>query len=193
VLNGNNVLLDLAVHDVDVLRSMIGTLRMESCVSHATVNPDVTDTAEILLRGANGMSATVHVNWITPSKIRSIRVTGTRGVCFVDYILQTCELLGGSLSALTPPSDTGFASLQELYKTTDRIEFGVVKEEPLKVQLQQFHSLVTTGDPGELCLGRDALAAVMLVERAWVSGAEKQKAGPQASESELPQDSDAWV
>jgi UDP-N-acetylglucosamine 3-dehydrogenase len=194
VLNGNNVLLDLAVHDVDVLRSMIGTLRMESCVSHSTVNTDVPDTAEILLRGANGMSATVHVNWITPTKIRSIRVTGTRGVCFVDYILQTCELLGGSLSALQQaPSETGFGTLQELYKTIDRIEFGVLKEEPLKVQLQQFYSLITTGEPGELCLGRDALAAVMLVERAWMSGAEKAKPGPATSEAELPQDTDAWV
>ena len=194
VLSGNNVLLDLAVHDIDVLRSMMGPLQMESAVSHATVNPEISDTAEILLRGHTGMSATVHVNWITPSKIRSIRVTGTRGVCFVDYILQTCELLGGSLSAMPMVADVGFQTLQDLYKTTDRIEFGVLKEEPLKVQLQQFHTLLTTGESGELCLGNDALAAVMLVERAWKSGAEKTK--PTASSAigaDAPQDSDAWV
>jgi UDP-N-acetylglucosamine 3-dehydrogenase len=193
MLSGNNVLLDLAVHDVDVLRSMIGPLRMESAVSHSTVNADTPDTAEILLRGSNGMSATVHVNWITPTKIRSIRVTGTRGVCFVDYILQSCELLGGSLSALPTIGDVGFQALQDLYKTTDRIEFGVLKEEPLKVQLQQFHSLLTTGESGELCLGRDALAAVMLVERAWKSGGENARPSPGRTEADLPSDADAWV
>ncbi len=193
VTNGNNVLLDLAVHDVDVLRSMMGPLRMDSTVSHATVNPEVTDTAEILLHAANNMSATVHVNWITPSKIRSIRVTGTRGVCFVDYILQSCELFGGNLSSLpTFGGDSSFETLQALYKTTDRVEFGVLKEEPLKVQLQQFHTLITTGESGELCLGRDALAAVMLVERAWKNGADKAKPG-KPSETELPGDSDLWV
>lgn len=193
VLNGNNVLLDLAVHDVDVLRSIMGPMRMDSAVSHATVNPEIPDTAEILLHAANNMSATVHVNWITPSKIRSIRVTGTRGVCFVDYILQSCELFGGNLSSAPQfGADTSFETIQALYKTTDHVEFGVLKEEPLKVQLQQFHALITTGEPGELCLGRDALAAVMLVERAWKSGAEKAKPG-KASDTELPQDSDVWV
>jgi UDP-N-acetylglucosamine 3-dehydrogenase len=166
---------------------------MDSALSHATVNPEITDTAEILLHAANNMSATVHVNWITPSKIRSIRVTGTRGVCFVDYILQSCELFGGSLTSMAQVgNDPNFETFQALYKTTDRVEFGVLKEEPLKVQLAQFHALLTQGDVGELCLGRDALAAVMLVERAWLSGGEKSVPS-KLSESELPAESDVWV
>src|SRR5262249_38343054 len=84
---GNNVLLDLAVPGIDVLRSLVGPLRLEASVSHATVREGVLDTAEILLTCAAGSSATVHVNWITPTKIRTLRVTGTRGMCFVDYIL----------------------------------------------------------------------------------------------------------
>ena len=195
VLNGNNVLLDLAVHDVDVLRSMMGPLKMESAVSHATMKEGVTDTAEILLRSGHNMSATVHVNWITPTKIRSIRVTGSRGVCFVDYILQSCELFGGSLSSLPVVGpEISFETLQALYKTTDRIEFGVLKEEPLKVQIAQFYELLTSGQPGELCLGNDALAAVMLCERAWLSGAEKSGVKMKdAAGTSLPQESDAWL
>lgn len=166
VLSGNNVLLDLAVHDVDVLRSIVGPVKLEHSMCHVTWKENVFDTAEIFLAAASGASASVHVNWITPTKIRTIRVTGTRGVCFVDYILQTCELFGGSLLKPVEPTTLTFEKLEEHYRTTDRIQFGVRKEEPLRAQLSQFRRLLTDGDVGELCTGSDALGAVLLAERA---------------------------
>lgn len=163
---GNNVLLDLAVHDIDVFRSLMGKVRLEHSMCHATWRPEVFDTAEIFLSSASGASASVHVNWVTPTKIRTIRVTGTRGVCFVDYILQSCELLGGSLLKQIEPASSSFDVLQDLYRSTDRIQFGVQKVEPLRVQAMQLHRLVTTGESGELSTGEDAAAAVLLAERA---------------------------
>ncbi|AKU96302.1 Myo-inositol 2-dehydrogenase [Labilithrix luteola] len=167
VITGNNVILDLAVHDIDVLRSLVGAVKLEHSMCHVTWRENVFDTAEIFLASSTGASASVHVNWITPTKIRSIRVTGTRGVCFVDYILQTCELYGGSLLRPVEPTNIhSFDSIQELYRATDKIQFGVQKEEPLRAQAKQFHRFVTEGDAGELCTGRDAHAAVLLAERA---------------------------
>ena len=165
LIGNNNVLLDLAVHDIDVLRSLVGPVRFEASRSHSTVHEGVYDTAEIFLSTGSGASAALHVNWITPTKIRTIRVTGTRGVVFVDFMLQTCEMMGGRLLQRLDQDHAGFEQLRELYKSTDRIEFGIIKEEPLKAQLQQFHRLLTTGEPGELCLGADALCALLLAER----------------------------
>lgn len=166
VLAGNNVLLDLAVHDIDVLRSLVGPLKLEHSTCHVTFREGVFDTAEIALGAASGASASVHVNWITPTKIRSVRVTGTRGVCFVDYILQTCELMGGSLLKNIEPVTASFDVLQELYRATDRVQFGVQKVEPLRAQAQQFRAFLEGSESGELCTGADALAAVLLAERA---------------------------
>ena len=165
-LTGNNVILDLAVHDIDVLRSLVGPLRLEHSRCHVTWQEGVIDTAEIFLGAQSGISASVHVNWITPTKIRSIRVTGTRGVCFVDYILQTCELMGGSLLKQNEPTSASYEAIQELYRATDRILFGVQKVEPLVMQARQFQTFLETGEVGELCTGPDALAAVRLAERA---------------------------
>jgi UDP-N-acetylglucosamine 3-dehydrogenase len=165
LLPGNNVLLDLAVHDIDVVRSLIGPVKVEASVCHSTVKEGVLDTAEVFLASLNGPTASVHVNWITPTKIRSIRVTGTRGVCFVDYILQTCELLGGALLQTQQPGNADFSRLLELYRNSDKITFGVNKEEPLRVQLSQFGQFLATGNHGELCVGADAVAAVLLAER----------------------------
>ena len=194
VLSGNNVILDLAVHDIDVLRSLVGAVKLEHSMCHVTWRDGVFDTAEIFLAAGTGASATVHVNWVTPTKIRSIRVTGTRGVCFVDYMLQTCELLGGSLlKTHDQPRTTNFEGLQELYRTTDRIQFGVRKEEPLRAQANQFHRFLTDGEAGELCTGSDALAAVLLAERA--VQVEQGRARPKTipPSAALPTVNDEWV
>jgi len=162
---GNNVLLDLAVHDLDVIRSLAGPIRVVSSVCHKTVQKDVYDTGEILLSSQSGASASIHVNWITPTKIRTIRVTGTRGVCFVDYMMQTCELFGGDLLKSPPNLGIDFASLVHQYQNSDKIVFGINKEEPLKVQLRAFRDALR-GQPHRLCLGSDGAAAVRLAEEA---------------------------
>jgi UDP-N-acetylglucosamine 3-dehydrogenase len=196
VLSGNNVLLDLAVHDIDVFRSVVGGVKLEHAMSHATFREGVFDTAEIFLASAMGPSASVHVNWITPTKIRSIRVTGTRGVCFVDYILQSCELMGGSLLKKIEPETPSFELLQELYRATDRIQFGVQKLEPLRAQAMAFREFLATGTGGELCLGRDASAAVLLAERAMAVGGQRATrpgAAPAALAERPPSEADEWV
>ncbi len=162
---GNNVMLDLAVHDVDVLQSMIGRLTVVASIVHNTVRSDVPDTAEILLKNDEGISASIHVNWITPTKIRSIRVTGTRGVCFVDYMLQTCTLMGGNLLDQQPALKTDYQNLVKQYQSTDKIEFGIENEEPLKIQLRAFYTALT-GDPSELCSGEEGAMAVEVAQRA---------------------------
>lgn len=193
LVTGNNVLLDLAVHDIDVLRSMVGPVRLESSMTHVTWREGVVDTAEIFLAASSGPSASIHVNWITPTKIRTIRVTGTRGVCFVDYILQTCELHGGSLLRQIEPSSSSFDALQELYRTTDKIQFGVQKEEPLRVQAKQFRKLLAEGDAGELCTARDATGAVLLAERAIQIESARRRTPTMPPSVELPALSDEWI
>lgn len=194
ILEGNNVLLDLAVHDIDAFRSLVGKVRVEASMAHSSIRSGVLDTAEIVLESAQGPTASVHVNWITPTKIRTLRVTGTRGVCFMDYILQSCELYGGNLTRrIEPVRVESFESVQEHYRTTDKVVFGVTKEEPLAIQLKQFAAYLRDGDAGELCLGDDALAAVLVAERA-MQAATKKLERPSAEVLASPATLDAmWL
>ncbi len=165
LMKGNNVVLDLAVHDIDVFRSIAGELHLVSSVTHSTWKKGLVDTAELLLRAESGMTANVHVNWVTPTKIRQIRVTGTAGVCFVDYMLQTCELMGGNLLKQGEgPEYADFEQLTRLYHTTDRISFGVDKVEPLKIEHEQFVRYLRTGEPGGLCTAEEGASAVRIAE-----------------------------
>lgn len=166
VADGNNVLLDLAVHDLDVFRFLTGDAKVHSSVCHSTFKAGISDTAEILLKGASGCTASMHVNWVSPTKIRSIRVTGTRGVCMVDYILQTCTMYGGNFLKRAPePLETDFQKVVEHYRNSDRLEFGIEKKEPLKVQLEHFYSALC-GIPSQICTARDGYQAVALAQTA---------------------------
>lgn len=194
LISGNNVMLDLAVHDLDILRQLAGPLRLAHSMCHAIWKEGVVDTAEIFLATQTGPSASMHVNWVTPTKIRSIRVTGTRGVCFVDYVLQTCELMGGHLVKAVEPTSTSFASFQDLYRATDRIQFGVIKVEPLRAQAEEFHRYLTTGDVGELATGADAAAAVLMAERAvQADSIIKSRETAPPPRDELPSADSEWI
>lgn len=165
VRDGNNVLLDLAVHDLDVLQLLHGEFRVVSSICHSTWKEEILDTAEILLAHQAGVSASVHVNWVTPTKIRSLRVTGTQGVAFVDYILQSCRLMGGNLLKTSKADRTDFSQLIEDYRNSDQIEFGVQKQEPLKLEIRAFWQALS-GEPSAICTGEEGLHAVRLAETA---------------------------
>ena len=108
-------------------------------------------------------------------------------------VTQTCELMGGSLLKTSEPLNTSFEALQELYRTTDRIQFGVRKEEPLRAQAAQFRRFLTEGDSGELCTGSDALAAVLLAERAVQVEQSRSRPKTAPSSQVLPAPDDEWV
>jgi UDP-N-acetylglucosamine 3-dehydrogenase len=161
----DSVLMDLAVHDVDVLRFLFGNLSFVNAVCHCNIQEGVYDTAEMMLICGGNVSASIHVNWITPTKVRNLRITGSKGVCFVDYMLQTCTLFGGSLVHESTDAVDGWDSLLERYQNSDQIAFGVQKVEPLVKQLEEFYSALL-GRSHHLCSLEEGIDAVAIVEQA---------------------------
>lgn len=81
-----NVVIDLAVHDIDILSYLIGEFPNE--VIGKAGNALVTerpDLASILLTYPGGSQGFIHVNWITPSPFRTLQITGTKGHIELDY------------------------------------------------------------------------------------------------------------
>jgi UDP-N-acetylglucosamine 3-dehydrogenase len=160
---GNNVILDLGVHELDLFRMFLGPLDIVHGIGHCTQTSSIYDAAEISVRSKKGVTGTVHVNWLTPQRMRSIRVTGSEGLCLVDYIQQTCELHGHNLSKKNTP-------FQRLKWTTDAqgldsTSVPVAQKESLKEQLDQLH-LYLNGDSHILAVGAELIESVSLVEQA---------------------------
>ena len=158
----NHVILDLAVHELDVVGLLLGDIRLEHVAMHCTAGERIPDTAEIQLSSDAGTTASVHVNWLTPQKTRRLRVTATDGVCEIDYLNQTCKLWGRDLyqresllrGAFKRDPDEEFA---------DSIDMLVHRRHSLEVQLDQFRRYFQ-GEDHMLCTGEHIVASVRLVD-----------------------------
>lgn len=176
IQNSGSVIVDLAVHDIDLFNWAVGKPTLCGAVTHAH-KPEkgqapAVHTADILLKSGAGATASVHCSWITPTKMRGIRVTGTNGSCFVDLIAQTCILYtGGVTSTAQLPSvdDITFNQFVAYSSVHDTIEFGIVKTEPLVAQLNGFAQYLR-GEESPCATYDEAMLALRVAENAMRKG-----------------------
>ena len=143
------VTLDLAVHDLDLLRWLTG--REGEVVGAAVrggVRTEYDDSVSAVLRFGT-ISASVQADWLSVEKERTIRVVAERGVWRVDLTVP-------ALSADRPgrPDSPGcFWTLGE-----------PDEPEPLALELVEF-AKVCRGEAADIVSGEDGLAAVRLAEQ----------------------------
>ena len=128
----SGVILDLAVHDIDVMRYILGQKITEVfAYGKSVVSGGYKDYAFINLRFGNGILAAIEVNWITPTKIRKIYLTGENGLLETDYISQDVLFYEQQLS-----KGVGYRDLLGYEGVIKKI--AVEKDEPLKLELNNF-------------------------------------------------------
>lgn len=165
------VVLDLATHDVDVMRHLI-----ESDVSRVfaetrrEVHATQDDIASALLSFVNGVMGLVEVSWLTPTKIREITVTGERGLFRAEYLTQDLYFYENAHA-----TDSHWDHLEILKGVSEgsMTRYAVAREEPLHVELAAFTAAVR-GEPAEIVTGEDGLAALKLAHAIEMSGAESR-------------------
>ncbi|MEN3016843.1 MAG: UDP-N-acetylglucosamine 3-dehydrogenase [Candidatus Methanosuratincola petrocarbonis] len=84
------VIIDLAVHDIDVM-SFISDSQVSEVYAKArnVKHPSgAEDYALILLEFERGIHGVVQTNRLTPHKTRTLDVVGTKGIAYLDYINQ---------------------------------------------------------------------------------------------------------
>jgi predicted dehydrogenase len=151
------VVVDLAPHDLDVMRYLLGSdpVRLYA-ETEQRIHTDHEDLFVGLLKFANGAVGVLDINWLTPTKQRTLTVTGERGMYTADYLAQ-------QLVFYPNPSSEG--SVVE----GDRVERVIERREPLAIELDEFARAARDGgvapvDPHE------AMVALLLA-RAMVESA----------------------
>lgn len=82
------VILDLAIHDIDVITNLLGKkVEKVFAVGGRKLHP-FEDYAIICLAFPNNVAGVVETNWLTPKKVRTLTIVGTDGVIEADYISQ---------------------------------------------------------------------------------------------------------
>jgi UDP-N-acetylglucosamine 3-dehydrogenase len=153
---------DLATHDLDVMCELAGTPTRIAAETDRKAHRSREDLLAAILRFDSGVVGMLEVNWLTPTKVRTLAVTGERGMYVVDYLEQHLTLYENARESERWPALDIFAGVTE----GNVIRYAIPRYEPLRAQLESFARAVrgegpveVTGDQGLRVL-RLALAAV---------------------------------
>ena len=164
------VVVDLAVHDIDVIRYITGA---EITRVYAETAQRIHETREDMVTGLlrldNGAVGTLTINWLTPTKIRELYVTGERGMFRVDYLTQDLYFFE---NAAAPVGDWPFLNLRGVNEGR-MIRHVVAKKEPLRAELESFLAAIKGENPVPVT-GQDGLKSLTLAQALVQSGLNAQ-------------------
>lgn len=142
------VVVDLAPHDLDVMRFLLDAdpVRLYA-ETEQRIHTDHEDLFVGVMKFANGAVGVLDINWLTPTKRRTLSVTGQRGMYVADYLSQ-------DLVFYANPAD---ASVDE----GEVVRRHVERREPLAVELEAFAAAVRLGAPAPVD-PREAMVALLL-------------------------------
>ncbi len=83
------VTLDLATHDIDVMRYLVDA-EVEHVFSETgrRIHNKHEDMVLGVLRFSNSVIGMLDVNWLTPTKVRELSITGEKGMYLINYLTQ---------------------------------------------------------------------------------------------------------
>jgi UDP-N-acetylglucosamine 3-dehydrogenase len=151
------VVVDLATHDLDVMRYLTGS---DPVRVYAETKREIHTSREDLFSGlvrfADDTLGVMEINWLTPTKVRELSVTGERGMFHADYLtqdlyfFQNAELDGSQWTTMSMLRGVSEGAMTR---------FAIVKKEPLLAEIEGFIAAVE-GDCRTLVEARDGLAAL---------------------------------
>lgn len=88
------IIIDLGVHDIDVISFLFGkkVKQVKARAGNVKHPSDCEDHAIIMLDYDDNKTGIVQTNWLTEHKTRKLKVVGTKGVAYMDYIDQSLEI-----------------------------------------------------------------------------------------------------
>ncbi len=162
------VVIDLATHDVDIMRFFSGSEVVRVYAETARrIHTEHEDLLSGLLRFANDSIGVLDINWLTPTKIREMMVTGERGMFHVNYLTQDLYFYENNYAR----TDWDAISHIEGVSEGDMVRLRIDKTEPLRVELDRFVRAIN-GEQVALVSGEDGLAALNVARMIVESGLE---------------------
>lgn len=137
------IVLDLGIHDVDLIQMLTGTRTERVFATALTRQHQHEDQAVLHLALADGRTGMVELSWNAPYRMRNILVSGTR-----RYAM--CDLLNQRLMVYEEREESGRLLPQP---------YPVTPGEPLKAELESVIASVEEGSEPE-CRAEDSIHAL---------------------------------
>ncbi|GER85239.1 oxidoreductase [Thermogemmatispora aurantia] len=181
------VTLDLASHEIDTMRYLVDA---EISQVSAQIQQHIHRTCEDLLLGllrfSNDALGVLDVNWLTPTKVRELTITGEKGMFLLNYLTQDVFFYENDYS---PTSWDALRSLTGVSEGT-MIRLKVQKAEPLRREYEDvIRSIMSDSSPS--VSGEDGLAVLKVVQQLLASALANNGLLSQAQEPHtLPEEAD---
>ena len=160
------VVIDLATHDLDV---MCHLTEADVVRVYAETEQEIhtlhEDSLSGLMRFQNGVVGVLDVNWLTPTKVRELYVTGEKGMFMVNYLTQDLYLYENEYVG----SDWDRLGMLKGIGEGNMIKLRIGKREPLRAELEAFAQSVEEGGPPPVT-GEDGIRALTLAQAMVESG-----------------------
>jgi len=142
------VVIDLAVHDIDLIGWFTGSEIVEVQPQLSSAKAEREDIALLQFRTASGVLAQINTNWLTPFKARTVQVATKRKYIIADLLTrQVTECFGFQ--------PDGSYSMRHL---------SVGHAEPLRTELAAFIRAIRTGEPPAVT-GEEGVASLEIAMR----------------------------
>ncbi len=154
------VVLDLMIHDVDLVMSLVGTPLTELAASGVPVLTPSVDIANARLSFESGAVANLTASRVSVERMRKIRLFQRSGYLSLNLADGTGEFLRlkRELPALSGMEPGGLAAL-DLHEIVERIPLEGDGAEPLRLELENFRDAVR-GEAPPAVSGADGRAAL---------------------------------
>jgi len=154
------VVLDLATHDIDLIRSLSGSFATLHSVSQSVIAGPNEDIIEVIGVLESGVIATMSVNWVSPVKERKVSVVGTRGAFVADLLSADLTFYeNGDVR-------TEWDDISRLRGVTEgnRITYAFQKREPLVTELEAFRDAVLGDSEAQIVTLADGVGVLEMAE-----------------------------
>src|SRR5271169_1622804 len=167
-----DVLWDLAPHDISILESILPPgVEPLSVATHGAdpIGTGRSCVAFVTLQLTGGAIAHFHVNWLSPTKVRTTMIGGSKRALIWDDLnpVQRLAVFDRGVD-LVSPEEVGPADRREVlvsYRSGDMVSPALREQEPLREVVEEFGTCIRTGR-APLTDGRSGLRVLDILEAA---------------------------
>lgn len=143
-----NVLWDLAVHDLTILRLLVGAEpEAISAQGACYLQPGIHDLVFVTLKFPGNVMAQIHATWLAPRKIRQVTVVGDRQMAIFDDVAgeDKIRVYDRGVSSLCEPGGAAEGGYAMVPRYGDIYLPAITVQEPLANQCRHFVDCIREG------------------------------------------------
>ena len=155
------VIVDLAIHEIYVLKYLIDSkIKRIYAETAQRFHSSHEDLMIGTIRFENKILGVINANWLTPKKVRQIKVTGEKGMLAADYITQELYFYEKKFASKYSDYNNRFIMGTEGKK----VKIEIKSSEPLKNELMEFISSIKNNKEPK-ATGKDGMEALDIAQK----------------------------